>query len=86
MFLFLPRCNTLRRFNVDLHLVRAFPVRSGGANHRLNFNHPVKELIWVARRSGADPLEFAGDTTHIASSFVVGLKSLPVRYKIRPAA
>ena len=31
-------------------------------------------------------IEPAGDPTHIASSFVVGLKSLPVRYKIRPAA
>jgi len=31
-------------------------------------------------------MELTGDPTHIASSFVVGLKSLPVRYKIRPAA
>ena len=31
-------------------------------------------------------IEPAGDATHIASSFVVGLKTLPVRYKIRPAA
>lgn len=29
-------------------------------NHRLNFNHPVKELVWVARHSGADPMDFAG--------------------------
>ena len=29
-------------------------------NHRLNFNHPVKELVWVARQSGADPMDFAG--------------------------
>lgn len=31
-------------------------------------------------------MEPSGDPTHIASSFVVGLKTLPVRYKIRPAA
>jgi hypothetical protein len=29
-------------------------------NHRLNFNHPVKELVWIARQSGADPMDFAG--------------------------
>ena len=27
-------------------------------NYRLNFNHPVKELVWVTRKSGADPMEF----------------------------
>ncbi len=31
-------------------------------------------------------MEPAGPAAHIESSFVVGLKSLPVRYKIRPAA
>ncbi|CAM9977282.1 unnamed protein product [Discosporangium mesarthrocarpum] len=31
-------------------------------------------------------MEPAGDPAHIASSFVVGLKSLPIKYKIRPAA
>jgi cytochrome P450 len=31
-------------------------------------------------------LERAGDTTQIHASFVVGLKTLPVRYAIRPAA
>ena len=38
----------------------------------------------LARR--IEVMEPAGDASHIASSFVVGLKSLPVRYKIRPAA
>lgn len=33
-----------------------------------------------------EEMEFAGDPSHIASSFVVGLKSMPVRYKIRPSA
>jgi len=27
-------------------------------NYRLNFNHPVKELIWVTRGSPEDPMEF----------------------------
>ena len=27
-------------------------------NFRLNFNHPVKELVWVVRKDGNDPLEF----------------------------
>ena len=31
-------------------------------------------------------LEPAGEPTHIESSFVVGHKALPIRYKIRPAA
>mgnify|MGYP006099286341 CR=1 FL=1 len=37
-------------------------------NHRLNFNHPVKELVWVARHSGADPMEFAGDQNNELSA------------------
>ena len=41
-------------------------------------------FLELARR--AEVLEPAGDAKHIASSFVVGLKSLPVRYKLRPAA
>ena len=40
----------------------------------------VREL---AERVGS--LEYAGTPTQIASSFVVGLKTLPVRYRIRPA-
>ena len=27
-------------------------------NHRLNFNHPVKELVWVYRKHGAEPMNF----------------------------
>jgi hypothetical protein len=36
-------------------------------NHRLNFNHPVKELVWVYRRDGAEPLNFniAGGTSYV---------------------
>ena len=33
-----------------------------------------------------ESIEPAGEPTQIASSFVVGLKSLPVRYKLRPGA
>ena len=41
----------------------------------------VKELA-----DRAELLEPAADSTMIQSSFVVGLKTLPVRYAIRPAA
>ena len=41
-------------------------------------------LVELATR--AELLEPAGDPTYIESSFVVGLKTLPIRYKIRPAA
>lgn len=38
----------------------------------------------LARR--VETIELAGEPSQIASSFVVGLKSLPVRYRIRPTA
>lgn len=41
----------------------------------------VRELA-----SRVESLEYAGPTSQIASSFVVGLKTLPVRYRIRKAA
>ena len=39
-------------------------VKSTG-NYRLNFNHPVKELVWVVRPTGNDVLEF-GNVAEIA--------------------
>ncbi|HPG26329.1 MAG: cytochrome P450 [Spirochaetaceae bacterium] len=41
-------------------------------------------FLELARR--IEVMEPAGDPTHIASSFVVGLKTLPIRYRLRPAA
>jgi cytochrome P450 len=41
-------------------------------------------FLELARR--IESMELAGKPTHIASSFVVGLKTLPVRYRLRPAA
>lgn len=41
----------------------------------------VRELA-----SRVESMEYAGEPSQIASSFVVGLKTLPVRYRIRPAA
>jgi cytochrome P450 len=41
-------------------------------------------FLEIANR--AESIEPVGDSTHIESSFVVGLKSLPIRYKLRPAA
>ena len=55
-----------RRFAQSQHeylieqLQHTGPESTKDDNHRLNFNHPVKELVWVARRDNADPLEFAG--------------------------
>jgi hypothetical protein len=31
-----------------------------------------------------ESLEYAGEASQIHASFVVGLKSLPIRYRIRP--
>ena len=42
--------------------------------------------LFLELANRVEEIEPAGDPTHISSSFVVGLKSLPVRYKIRPAA
>jgi len=42
--------------------------------------------LFLELANRVEEIEYAGDPTHIASSFVVGLKSLPVRYKIRPAS
>jgi len=42
--------------------------------------------LFLELANRVEEIEYAGDPTHIASSFVVGLKNLPVRYKIRPAA
>jgi hypothetical protein len=39
------------------------PESTNDNNHRLNFNHPVKELVWVVRRNGADPVEFGANVT-----------------------
>ena len=56
-----------RRFAQSSHeylieqLQHTGPETTKNDNHRLNFNHPVKELVWVARREGNDPLEFAGN-------------------------
>ena len=48
---------------------------------RLSTRALIREL---AER--VEEVEPAGDPTHIESSFVCGLKTLPFRYKIRPAA
>jgi len=55
-----------RRFAQSQHeylieqLQHTGPESTKDDNHRLNFNHPVKELIWVVRRDNSDPMEFAG--------------------------
>ncbi|MEZ4334177.1 MAG: cytochrome P450 [Myxococcota bacterium] len=41
-------------------------------------------FLELARR--IESIELVGASRHIASSFVVGLKNLPIRYRLRPAA
>ena len=35
------------------------PADPSDTTQRLNFNHPVKELVWVFRKSGAEPMNFS---------------------------
>ena len=39
---------------------------------RLNFNHPVKELVWVVRPENAELLEFGGNVGEMASHVEMG--------------
>jgi len=58
-----------RRFAQSSHeylieqLQHTGPEITKSPNFRLNFNHPVKELVWVVRPNGADLLEFADSAT-----------------------
>lgn len=45
-----------------------------------------QRALFLELANRVESMELAGDPRWIESSFVVGLKSLPVRYKIRPAA
>ena len=38
-------------------------------NYRLNFNHPVKELIWVTRTSAATPMEFGNGSIDLSGTY-----------------
>ena len=41
-------------------------VKNGSTgNYRLNFNHPVKELVWVTRETGKEPLDFGNVTVNM---------------------
>ena len=63
-----------RRFAQSQHeylieqLQHTGPESTKDDNHRLNFNHPVKEIIWVTRKSSADPMEF-GNVDHAAGNY-----------------
>jgi hypothetical protein len=63
-----------RRFAQSQHeylieqLQHTGPESTKDDNHRLNFNHPVKEIIWVTRKSNADPMEF-GNVDHAAGNY-----------------
>lgn len=79
-----------RRFAQSQHeylieqLQHTGPESTKDDNHRLNFNHPVKELIWVTRKSSADPMEF-GNVDHAAGNYFAedalsGSVSMPTTY------
>lgn len=77
-----------RRFAQSQHeylieqLQHTGPESTKDDNHRLNFNHPVKELIWVTRKSGADPMEF-GNVDHSDNYFsedALGSAEMPATY------
>ena len=63
-----------RRFAQSSHeylieqLQHTGPEITKSPNFRLNFNHPVKELVWVVRPSGADPLVFSSTEVSIAGT------------------
>lgn len=45
-----------------------------------------QRALWTELLSRLESVELAGEPLQIQSSFVVGLKHLPIRYRIRPAA
>ena len=46
-------------------------------NYRLNFNHPVKELVWVTRETDKDPLDFGNVTVEMSGSNADNALSTP---------
>ena len=63
-----------RRFAQSSHeylieqLQHTGPEITKSPNFRLNFNHPVKELVWVVRPSDADVLEFAASEVTVSGT------------------
>ncbi len=51
-----------------------------------NLARRSQRALWMELLGRLESIELAGDPEQIQASFVVGLKHLPVRYRIRPAA
>jgi len=51
-----------------------------------NLARRSQRALWLELARRLESAELAGDPAQIQSSFVVGLKHLPIRYRIRPAA
>ena len=51
-----------------------------------NLARRSQRALWLELLGRLESVELAGDPEQIQASFVVGLKHLPIRYKIRPAA
>ena len=50
-----------------------------------NLARKSQQALWRELVQRLERVELAGEPEHIRSSFVVGLKSLPIRYRIKPA-
>ena len=51
-----------------------------------NIARRSQQALWLELSKRMDWAELAGDPEQIHSAFVVGLKKLPMRYRIKPAA
>jgi cytochrome P450 len=51
-----------------------------------NLARRSQRALWLELISRLESVELAGDPQQIQASFVVGLKHLPIRYRIRPSS
>ncbi len=75
------------QFNIERHPNRHLGFGTG--EHFCLGAHVARlsaRALFLELANRVEEIEPAADPTYISSSFVVGLKTLPVRYKIRPAA
>ena len=78
-----------RPFELDLSRSPNRHLGFGTGQHHCLGSHVARmsaRALLVELATRVETMELASDPTHIESSFVVGLKTLPIRYQIRPAA
>ena len=74
------------QFNIERHPNRHLGFGTG--EHFCLGSHVARlsaRALFLELANRVEEMEPAGDPTYISSSFVVGMKTLPVRYRIRPA-